>query len=181
MSALSRVRRMTRVLLFVALCALVVACSRGPEAEPGGPLDAETFKVEMDAFAQETLPMLTSEIGGEWGGYQARFFQQGGSMGSWEYAANGGTSRPPGTAKEVLDKAEAVLREQGMEITRPGEIADIAARKGNISVLVQRGLESDDESVSSLRVEFSSFDLLSSHDDFAENAPAEDYLAFLEQ
>lgn len=175
-----RVSPMTRVLLVVLLCALAAGCSRGPGSEPGGPRDAETFKVEMDAFARDTLPKLRSSIGGEWSFFPARFYEKGGNTGSWEYTASAGASRPSGTAKEVLAKIEVVLRRQGMDVTRPRVVSDIAARKGNISVLVELGLEPDEESVSSLVVDFSSFDRLTSHDDFAENAPPEDYLADLE-
>ncbi|UUZ58637.1 hypothetical protein [Nocardioides sp. B-3] len=162
---------MTRILLGVLLAALATACTSGSSTDPGGgDSDAEVFKTRMDAFVRDTLPKLQTEVGGEWGGYTAKFYEKGGNTGQWEYSAAGGTSRPPGTGKEVLDKVEAVLREQGMEITRPGVTSDIAGRKDGIMVIVLRALESDVESVSTLKVEFRSEDRLSSSDGFAENA-----------
>lgn len=162
---------MTRILLAVLFAAMATACTSGTSTDPGGgDNDAEAFKTQMDAFVRETLPRLQAEVGGTWGGYTAKFYEKGGNTGQWEYTAGGGTSRPPGTGKVVLDKVEAVLREQGMEITRPGITSDIAARKGNISVQVSRGLEADITSVSVLNVDFSSFDRLTSADGFAENA-----------
>lgn len=162
---------MTRILLAVLFAAMATACTSGTSTDPGGgDTDAEAFKTRMDAFVRDTLPKLQAEVGGEWGGYTAKFYEKGGNTGQWEYTAGGGTSRPPGTSDEVLDKVEAVLRQQGMEITRPGVISDITARKGNISVQVARALETDVESVSTLRISFSSFNRLKSSDDFAEDA-----------
>lgn len=166
---------MTRILivaLAVLLAATVAGCTPDGSTNGAGPSDndAEAFKTEMDAFVRETLPELQTQVGGEWGGFQGRFFEKGGNTGQWEYTADGGTSKPPGTADEVLDKVEAVLTEQGMEITRPDVIADISGRKGNISVQVTRALDADVESISTLRVTFSSFNRLTSSDDFAENA-----------
>lgn len=162
---------MTRILLAVLFATLATACTSGTSTDQGGgKTDAEAFKTRMDAFVRETLPKLRAEVGGDWGGYTARFFEKGGNTGQWEYTAGGGTSRPPGTGEEVLDKVEAVLREQGMEVTRPGVTSDLAARKDGIMVIVLRALESDVESVSALRVEFRSENRLSSSDDFAEDA-----------
>lgn len=165
---------MTRLLLAVLFAALATACAGGSTTDPagrgGGDRDAEAFKTKMDAFVRETLPKLQAEVGGEWGGFTARFYEKGGNTGQWEYTAGGGTSKPPGTGEQVLDEVEAVLREQGMEITRPGVTSDISARKDGIMVIVFRALESDVESVSTLKVEFRSEDRLSSSDDFAETA-----------
>ncbi|HXH77506.1 hypothetical protein [Nocardioides sp.] len=172
---------MTRILLValaVVLAATLAACTPdGSTNGAGAPdNDAEAFKTEMDAFARETLPQLEAQVGGEWTGFQGRFFEKGGNTGQWEYTAEGGTTKPPGTADEVLDKIEAVLIEQGMEITRPDIIADITGRKGNVAVQVTRALDDDVESISLLRVTFRSHDRLKSSDDFAENAGTTDLL-----
>ncbi|MCW2835742.1 MAG: hypothetical protein JWN68_3695 [Nocardioides sp.] len=172
---------MTRILfvaLAVGLAASVAACTPDGSTNAAGrpDNDAEVFKTEMDAFVRDTLPKLQAQVGGEWTGFQGRFFEKGGNTGQWEYTAEGGTSRPAGSADEVLDKVEAVLIEQGMEITRPDVIADITGRKANIAVQVTRALDADVESISTLRVTFSSYDRLKSSDDFAENAGMTDLL-----
>jgi len=164
---------MTRIILAVLFAALATACAGsgpGSEVGGGGDRDAEAFKAEMDAFVSETLPKLQAEVGGSWSGFSAHFTEKGGNTGQWQYSAGGGTSEPPGTGEQVLDKIEAVLGEQGMVITRPGNASDITARKNGILVIVFRALESDIESVSALSVEFLSEDRLKSSDDFAENA-----------
>lgn len=171
---------MSRIILAVLLAALATACTSvgsGPGSGDGGDdRNAEAFKAEMDAFARETLPKLEAEVGGTWGGFSAHFTEKGGNTGQWQYSAAGGTSKPPGTGEQVLDKVEAVLREQGMEITRPGTASDITARKNGILVIVFRALESDVESVSALKIEFLSEERLSSSDDFAEDAGYTDLL-----
>lgn len=168
----SRVTRMTRVLLLVLLVVLASACASAEttRGEDGRRNDAEAFKQEMDAFARDTLPLLQEEVGGDWEGFIASFVEKGGNTGQWEYTAGGRATAPPGSAEQVLDKAEAVLRDQGMEVTRPDVMADITATKGNIAVQVTRALDSDVDSVSALRVTFSSFDRLSSSDGYAEDA-----------
>lgn len=184
MSPRPRVKRMTRILLAVLFAALATGCSNGtatdPGASDGGDMDAEAFKTEMDAFARDTLPRLEAEVGGKWQGFSGHFLEKGGNTGRWEYTADGGVRKPPGTGEEVLDRVESVLVAQGMTITRPDVIADITGRKGNIAVQVTRALDTDVESVSALNITFSSFDRLTSSDDYAENASPEDYLAHLE-
>jgi hypothetical protein len=170
---------MTRLLLAVLFAALATACTNGTATDPGsesGDVDAEAFKTELDAFARETLPKLEAEVGGQWQGFSGHFLEKGGNTGRWEYTADGGTSKPPGTGEEVLDRVEAVLVAHGMTITRPDVIADITGRKGNIAVQVTRALDADVESVSALNVTFSSFDRLTSSDDFAEDAGSTELL-----
>jgi hypothetical protein len=167
----SRVTRMTRVLLLVLLVALASACASAEttRGEDGRRNDAEAFKQQMDAFARDTLPLLQEQVGGDWEGFTASFVEKG-NTGQWEYTAGGRATAPPGTAEQVLDQAEAVLRDQGMDVTRPDVMADITATRGNIAVQVTRALDSDVDSVSALRVTFSSFDRLSSSDGYAEDA-----------
>lgn len=171
----SRVTRMTRALLAVLLLVTVASASAcaGAETmrgEDGRRNDAEAFKQRMDAFARDTLPLLEEEVGGDWGGFTAYFVEKGGNTGQWDYTAEGRVTTPPGSGEQVLDRVEAVLRDQGMEVTRPDVMADITATKGNIAVQVTRALDSDVESVSALTVTFRSSDRLTSSDGYAEDA-----------
>lgn len=161
---------MTRILLAVLLVALATSCTGASSDPVETDTDAETFKTEMDAFARETLPKLEAEVGGEWGGFTATFVEKGGNTGRWEYTAGGGVSQPPGSREAVLDKIESVLTAQGMSVERSDDITDLTARKGNIAVQASRALDSDIESVSRMNLTFSSWDRLTSRDDFAENA-----------
>jgi hypothetical protein len=169
---------MTRVLIAVLLLAVTTACAGGDttRGEDGQRNDAEAFKQEMDAFTRDTLPLLEDALGGEWAGFVASFVEKGGNTGQWEYAAEGTVSAPRGTAEQVLDRVATVLREQGMEVTRDHLVADVAATRDNISVQVTRALDSDVESVSALRISFSSFDRLASSDDYAEDTRPTDLL-----
>ena len=171
---------MTRIVLCLAalLCISSLAACGGED--PAGGDDARAVKAEMDDLARELLPDLQEALGGaELGPMQARFFEPGGNFGRWEYEATGMFLEPPGTAEEVLTAVEGVLEEHGMAVEPAQGGYDLSATKGNVSVLVQRALESDVESVSGLNITMSSIDRLTSGDDFAENAQPEDYTAIV--
>jgi hypothetical protein len=178
--------RMTRTVLGLLALALVLpltlsACGTGDDPDPGadgtteaGARDAAAFKQEMDGFAADALPALQSSVKGTWKGFEAHFYSQGGDFGLWQYTAAGAVQRPPGTREEVLDRAAAVLTEQGMEVDVTTERA--RGTRGNLSVLVQPTLDADVETVSGLDVTFSSIEPLDSEGDYAEDAPTTPYL-----
>ncbi len=179
----SKVGRMARILI-VALAAIlavtVAACAPdgSTNGERGADNDAESFKSEMDAEAKTLLPDLMSTLGGELGGMQATFYERGG-FGIWDYTASGVFSRPLGTVPEKLDKATAVLGQHGFTVERDNEKRRVFGTKGVIGVTVQAGMPTTDPQVTSLNLRISNIGAISDGDDFAEQAPAEDYLAYL--
>ncbi len=170
---------MTRILLAVLFVALATACTnQDTTGTDGGEPDAETFKAEMDAEAKRLLPDLTSTLGGELSGMQATFYERGG-FGLWDYIGEGVISRPLGSVSEKLDKATAVLEEHGYTVERDDEHRRVSAKKDAIGVTVQAGVPTTDPQVTSLNVRIANVGAISDGDDFAESAPAEDYLAYL--
>lgn len=176
MSALSRVGRMTRVMVFVLalLLTAVSACSNDSDG-----LDAETFKTEMDAEVKVLLPDLMEAFGGDLDGMQADFRERGG-FGIWDYAATGTVLGLPGTDDQALAAGAEALTKHGFTVETDDEEVSVRAAKGDIRVVASSARPGDDTGVASLDLTITSAHTMSGDDDFAENAPAEDYLAFLE-
>lgn len=169
--------RMTRVLLGILLAVAVSACTSGDgdTNHDGERRDAKAFKKEMDGFAEESLPALQSSVKGTWKGLQAHFYSQGGNWGLWQYTARGQVASPPGTRKDVLQRAAATLTEHGMEVETSDD--GVYGTLDNIAVDIEPALDADVESVSYLSVTIRSIEPLDSQDDYAEDAPTADYAA----
>lgn len=170
---------MSRIVLVVLLAVLATACTSTGSSDPGdSSADAESFKQEMDAEAKTLLPDLMSAVGGQLNGMQATFRERGG-FGIWDYTASGTVHGLPGTDDEALAAGARTLEEHGFTVETDPEKVRLAATKGNISVLVASAFPGDDQGVASLNLSMSSADTISDGDDFAEDAPPEDYLAYL--
>ena len=170
---------MTRILLAVLLATLAAACTSPGATDPGdGEPDAETFKTEMDAEAASLLPDLMAAVGGRLNGMQATFYERSG-FGIWDYTASGTVYALPGTDDQALTAGAGSLEEHGFTVETDTGKKRLRASKGNVSVLVASAFPGDDKGVASLNLSMSSTNALSEGDDFAESAPAEDYLAYL--
>lgn len=108
---------------------------------------------------------------------QATFYERGG-WGIWDYYADGHIVGPPGTMADVLKSAESVLTERGYTVDRDESQKRVSGEQGNVGVIVEASLLSDVHTVSSLNVHIG-VSGISEGVDFAEEAPAEDYLAYL--
>lgn len=172
-----KVSPMTRVLLVVLLCALAAGCSGGPGSEPGGPRNAETFKTEMDAEAKALLPDLMVGVGGELNGMQATFYERSG-FGIWDYDASGSITDPTGSVKRSLVAATQVLKDHGYTTENDQDSKRVTARKRRLIVTIEASVLTGQSN--GLNLSMGSLDTMSEDDDFAENAPPEDYLAYLE-
>lgn len=172
---------MTRVALGLVVALLLSACSFGEGSEPGGDHDAEAFKATMDDLARELLPDLQRSLGGaELMGMEASFYEPGGSFGVWKYTADGVFADPAGTPEKVLEKVSGVLSEHGLEVTPDDDGGGLAGRRDGVLVGVEAVSVDDPATVRSLTITMVSDNGLSSRDDFAEDAPPEDYTAFVE-
>jgi hypothetical protein len=172
---------MTRILLGLAVLLLLSACTSdagsGPGEGSGDEPDAETVKAEMDGEAKALLPDLVGKVGGEVNGLQATFYERGG-FGIWDYTASGAIVGPTGTMTESLTAAEAVLDEHGYTVETNDERKRVTGTKGSVSVSVEASLLTAEEKGSGLNIRIGSSGIQDG-DDFAESAPAEDYLAYL--
>lgn len=172
-----RVAGMTRILLAVLLAALATACTDGRSAEPGGgDKDAETFKSEMDTEAKALLPDLMTSLGGNINGMQATFYERSG-FGLWDYTASGGVGGTDAPTSESLATSADVLEQHDYTVVTDDAQRRVTAKKGDISVIVQAARLTG-ESVG-LTIRMSNHGAIQDGDDFAESAPAEDYLAYL--
>ena len=170
---------MTRTLLVVLLVALAAACTSPSANDSGdGEPDAKTFKSEMDAEAASLLPDLMAAFGGQLNGMQATFYERSG-FGIWDYTAKGTVYGLPGTDDEALAAGSRALEDHGFTVENDEEKVRLRASKGNVSVLVASAFPGYDKGVASLNLSMSSTDAINDGDDFAESAPAEDYLAYL--
>lgn len=169
--------RMTRVVLGILVAVAMVACGSGggDTDHDGDRRDAESFKKEMDAFAEKSLPALQSSVKGTWKGLQAHFYSQGGNFGLWQYTARGQVASPPGSRQDVLERAAATLTDQGMEVETSDD--GVHGTLGDIAVDVEPALDADVESVSHLNVTLRSIEPLDSAEDYAEDVPPTDYAA----
>ena len=173
---------MTRLLLGIVAAVLLSSCSStngSPTDDSGDQLGAEAFKQEMDAEARTLLPDLVTALGGQLGGMQATFYERGG-FGIWDYTATGVLSGPRGTVDAKLDAATAVLEQHDFAVERDDAKERVIATKGDVGVTVQTGMPTTDPQARSLNLRMSSVGGIQDGDDFAESAPPEDYLAYLE-
>lgn len=177
-----RVAGMTRILLGLAVLLLLSACtsdsSSGSPDGSGAEPDAQAVKAEMDAEAQTLLPDLVGRLGGRFNGMQATFFERGG-FGIWDYTASGSLLKPSGTMTESLAAVEGVLEEHGYAVETDDAQRRVTGTKGNVSVTAQASLLSAEKKGSGLNVSMG-VSGIQDGDDFAESAPAEDYLAYVQ-
>jgi len=182
MTARPTLTRMTRILLAVPLAvlfaALATACTNGTSADPGdGEPDAEAFKTEMDAEAKTLLPDLMSTVGGQLNGMQATFRERGG-FGIWDYVAAGSISGPESPTTDSLAAAAVTLEDHGFTVEADDAQKRITGSKGDIGVIIEASLLTGEST--GLNIRMSNHGAIGEGDDFAESAPSEDYLAFLE-
>jgi hypothetical protein len=172
---------MTRILLGLAVVLLLSACTSdagsGPGEGSGGEPDAETFKQQMDAEAKTLLPDLMTRLGGNINGMQATFYERGG-FGLWDYVASGGVGGTDASTTESLAASADVLEQHDYDVVTDDAERRVTATKGDIGVTVQASRLTG-ESVG-LTIRISNVGALQEGDDFAESAPAEDYLAYLQ-
>ena len=169
---------MTRILLAILFAALATACTNAGSQDPeGGDKDAEAFKAEMDAEAKALLPDLMSTLGGEINGMQATFRERGG-FGLWDYVASGGIGGTDSSTTDSLAASATTLEDHGYTVKTEDAQRRVSATKGDIGVIIQASLLTG-ESVG-LNIRMSNHGAISDGDDFAEDAPTQDYLAFLE-
>ena len=180
MTPTPRVNHMTRILLAVLLVALVAACTSPGATDPGASEpDAKSFKSEMDAEAASLLHDLMQAFGGQLNVMQATFYERGG-FGIWDYTASGTVYGLPGTDDQALKAGSRTLEDHGFTVVANKEKASLRASKGNVSVIVASAFPGDDTGVASLNLSMSSAEAISDGDDFAEDAPPEDYLAYVQ-
>lgn len=178
-----RVSAMTRIVLGLAVLLLLSACtsdggSDGP-AGPGDMPDARTVKAEMDAEARSVLPDLVDRLGGRLNGMQATFYQRGG-FGIWDYTAGGSLVQPSGTVSQSLAGVKEVLEQHGYAVETDDAQKRVTGTKGNVSVIVEASLLSAEKKGSGLNVSIGNLGGISDGDDFAQSAPPEDYMAYLD-
>lgn len=175
-----RVVHLTRIVISLVVAVALCSCtSVGGGAKGADGSDAHTVKEEMDREAKTLLPDLVNEVGGELVGMKATFYERSG-FGIWDYEADGSIASPPGTMATALGAAADVLERHGFSIASDEDQKRVTGRKGNVSVIVQAALLSDDRAVSSLQLSMGSIEAVGNDDDFAQSAPPEDYLAYLE-
>lgn len=173
-----RLARMTRILLVVLIAALASACTNASSGgDNGGDKDAEAFKAEMDAEAKTLLPDLMSTLGGELNGMQATFYERGG-FGLWDYVASGAIGGTDSSTTDSLAASAATLEEHGYAVETNDAQRRVTGTKGDIGVIIEASLLKGEST--GLNVRIANHGAISEGDDFAESAPAEDYLAFLE-
>lgn len=170
---------MTRILLAVLLVALAAACNSPGATDPGDKEpDAEAFKAQMDAEAASLLPDLMKAFGGQLNGMQATFYERSG-FGIWDYTAKGTVYGLPGTDDDALTAGARALTDHGFTVESDEAKKSLRASKGDVLVIVASAFPDDDKGVASLNLTMMSAEAISDGDDFAEDAPAQDYLAYL--
>lgn len=176
-----RVTVMTRIVLGLAVLLLVSACSSdagsGDAGGSGDSPDAQAVKAEMDAEAEAVLPDLVDRLGGRLDGMQAAFSERGG-FGIWDYTASGTLVQPSGTMTQSLTGVGEVLEEHDYSVVTDDAQKRVTGTKGNVSVIVEASLLTDEKQGSGLNVRMGASGI-SDGDDFAESAPPEDYLAYV--
>lgn len=170
---------MTRLILGIVAAVLLSACSTNDAPRSGGSddqPDAETFKQQMDTEAEALLPDLMTSLGGDINGMQATFYERGG-FGLWDYVASGGVGGTDASTTDSLATAADVLEQHDYTVVTDDAKRRVTATKGDIGVTVQASRLTG-ESVG-LTIRMSNVGAIQDGDDFAESAPAEDYLAYL--
>jgi hypothetical protein len=173
---------MTRIVLGLVVVLLLAACTSdgGSDVEGSGDgPDARTVKAEMDAEgeAEAVLPDLVGRLGGQFNGMQATFYERGG-FGIWDYTASGSLLKPSGTMTESLAAVEGILDEHGYAVETDDAQRRVTGTKGNVTVIAQASLLTAEKKGSGLNVRIG-VSGIQDGDDFAESAPAEDYLVFV--
>lgn len=172
---------MTRMMTLLAVMVLLTACSNSvrPASEGGDP-QAEDLKAEIDAVAKVVVPALTTALGVQPTGLQASFTERGG-FGLWDYRASGQFAGPSGTSKELTDSITQTLTDAGLTV-KEDALGAIVGTQGNASVrldVVGSAVAGSSRTQQLVDITIGSSRPTSEGDDFAESAPAEDYLAYL--
>jgi hypothetical protein len=175
-----RVAAMTRIVLGLVVVLLLAACtSNGGSDVDGsgdGP-DARTVKTEMDGEAEAVLPDLVGRLGGQFNGMQATFYERGG-FGIWDYTASGSLVKPSGTMTQSLTAVESVLEEHGYAVETDDAQRRVTGTKGNVTVIAQASLLTAEKKGSGLNVRIG-VSGIQDGDEYAADAPPEDYTAFI--
>jgi len=168
----------TRLVALLFSIMLLTSCTSGGNGygNGSGEPDAAAFKTKMDAEAQTLLPDLMSSLGGNLNGMQATFYERGG-FGLWDYTASGGVGGTDAPTTTSFTASAGMLEDHHYTVETDEARREIRGTKGDISVIIQASLLTG-ESVG-LNIRMSNHGAISDGDDFAENAPAEDYLAYL--
>lgn len=185
MPTMDRVMRLATGMLLVVALATLPACSSpdgpdetGPDASGSAAPTAEEVKSEMDAEARSLLPDLVEQLGADLGGMQATFSERGG-FGVWDYRASGTLTEPEGDMASVLTTARQVLTDHGFSAEVDREQLRVRGSKGHVVAIVEAALLTDDAEVSALNLSLGNAEAITDDDDYAEQAPPEDYLAYL--
>jgi hypothetical protein len=176
-----RVNAMTRIVLGLVVLLSLGACTSDGARDTGGSEaspDARSAKAEMDAEARAVLPDLVGRLGGRLNGMQATFSERGG-FGIWDYQATGSVIRPAGTMSQSLATVQEVLEEHAFSVRADGDQKRVTGHKGNVTVIVESSLLSAEKKGSGLNLTIGS-DGISDGDSYAESAPSEDYLGYLD-
>ncbi|WP_107705877.1 hypothetical protein [Nocardioides allogilvus] len=170
-----RINPLVGLLVAVLVAALAATCSGRDSADE--PSEAETFKAEMDTEAARLLPDLMDAVGGRLGGMQATYYERGG-FGIWDYTASGGIVDTAASTTDSLAASAAVLAHHGYAVETDDEQRRVRGDKGEIVVLVGASLLKGE--ATGLNISMGNLGTVSEGDDYAENAPPADYLAFVD-
>ena len=173
---------MTRMMTLLAMLVLLAACNNSvrPASEGGDP-PAEDLKAEVDAVAKQVVPALTTALGVRPSGLQASFTERGG-FGLWDYAAAGQFVGPAVTSQELTATLVQTLTDSGLEVEEDA-LGAVKGTKGNASVrltVVRGAVAGSSKSQQLVDITIGSTKPTSEGGDFAESAPAEDYLTYVE-
>lgn len=171
----AKLNGMVAMLIVVLVATLAATCTSNDD--PDVPSEAETFKTEMDTEAARLLPDLMQAVGGRLGGMQATYYERGG-FGIWDYTASGGILDPAASTTDSLAASATVLTDHGYTVETDDEQRRVRGDKGEIVVIVEASLLKGEST--GLNLSMGNLGTVSEDDDYAENAPPADYLAFVD-
>lgn len=163
-------------LLALGLCALLLSgCGSDDPADERSGGRAEQVEADFGAAADDVLPALVDELGGELRAMPA-YFVECQVSGFWQYTARGELHQPSGNARQVADRTREVLTAAGFDAT-VGDGLDVQGTRDGITVVVSRALDTDVESVSFLRISMNNDceDYSDTDEAYADDAEQEDY------
>ena len=167
--------------LFLLLLVATVMTSCGTPVREGGDPSAETLKTEVDGVAKQVLPQLTDALGVKPTGLQADFIERGG-FGLWDYGASGQFVAPQGTPDVLAESITKAMTDVGLSV-KTDSLGAVVGSRGNVVVRLTVGtsvVPGSSRTMALVDISIGSRQPTSEGEDFAESAPPEDYLAFVE-